>query len=62
MDRLVNKDLLTYLQDLPVVVLTSLYHYSATCLAVFRLVAGSLVRDWECAAIAVRISIDAHHV
>jgi len=43
---LVCKDLLTYLQDLPVAILTSLYQHSAACLAVFRYTA--VVRNFPC--------------
>ena len=35
--QIVCKDLLTYLQDLPAVVIVGLYQHSAACLAVFRL-------------------------
>lgn len=35
-EKVVSIDLLTYLQDLPAAVLSSLYQHSASCLAVFR--------------------------
>lgn len=34
--KIVCKDLLAYLQDLPTAILINLYGYSAACLAVFR--------------------------